>query len=181
MSTVNPVKPVKVGEPITARGTNAHRMATITRVTTGPGLTFTQIGSSVVISLDTTGIPTQKGAIPYRVMSVGDNHLVCQLWDFETLTADGTDVKIAKPYLLRLSPFDGTTQQGITYAYTDGASRNADDATNDEDQVIVPAYDIVDDNIIWASVAVTGVKVAGETLTLKDDNDDGRAWAKDSG
>ena len=69
---------------------------------------------------------------------------------------EGTRIfTVAKPYLLRMAPFDGETRNGITYAYTDVNTRTA---TNEDDEsiteVITPSYQA--DDIIYAMTGITG-------------------------
>lgn len=171
-------KPYKRGNALLASQIETHRKATVMNVTSGAGVTCSRVGNNVTIGV-TQGAPV-NAAQPYRVMSVGDDHLVCQAWDWDTATASGVNVNVAKPYGLRKSTSDGTTQNGITYTFTNGYTRTADDG-DEETQIIVPAYDLYDDNIIMVSVGNTGVTVGEERLILKDDNDDARAWAKQNG
>lgn len=91
------------------------------------------------------------------------------------------NVKIGKPYLLQQTPFDGATLDGLTYTYTDGAKRNVDDGTSNEDQVIVPSYTIVSGAVILAARRfMRGPVVASDPLIeWVDLNIDGRAWAKE--
>lgn len=172
-------KPYKRGNALLASQLETHRKATVMNVTSGAGVTCSRVGNNVTIGFSSDApINTPR---PFKVMSVSDDHLVCQAWNWSDATASGVDVNVAKPYTLRLSPFDGEEQNGITYTYTDGENRNADDGSSSEDQIIVPAYDLYDDNIIMVMAADTGVIVGEETLTLIDINVDGRQWAKEDG
>lgn len=115
----------------------------------------------------------------YRIKSVGADHLVCRTWDG---TTEGTlDLLVAKPYLLRRTPFDGQTRDGITYTYSSDIAREADDGSTTETQVVVPSW--VADDIIYATREVQGgveAEGGGEELFWVDDNRDGRAWAKEA-
>lgn len=109
----------------------------------------------------------------FRYKSMEDDHVVCRTWDG---TNEGeTDVKVAKPYLLRSSV---TSRDGITYTYTDAENRTADNGSATETQVIVPSY--VADDLIFAARVARGVDVSVEDVPLLwlDLNVDGRAWAK---
>lgn len=90
------------------------------------------------------------GSLKHRwctVVTVHDDHLICRPMDLDPETSSEADFAVAKPYDLRVSPFDTETipnQDGtlLSYAYADEQSRTVTDTTDDstEDQVIVPAY-----------------------------------------
>lgn len=108
----------------------------------------------------------------FRVKSVYADLLVCRTWD--GADEGGEDVLVAKPYLLRRSPFDGQTRDGISYAYTSHFERTATLDEETEDQVIVPSY--VEDDLIYGISNIEG----GTNVTnaeFLDINADGRAWA----
>jgi len=121
--------------------------------------------------------PLGRGAkvTRFRYKSMSGDYLVCRTWD--GTTEGDTDVKVAKPYLLR----ESTTRTGYTYNYTGDQARTSTKTSDGstEDQVIVPAY--VEDDEIWATKADTGVTVGGVDVTYIDLNLDARAWAKDVG
>lgn len=113
------------------------------------------------------------------VVSVEGDYLVCN-----PVTANGVDVtvekNIAKPYLLRRTPFDDSSRNGISYTYTSDITRTADDGSETENQVIVPSY-VAGDLIFVSNVLPnTAVTVAGTELKLLDLNSDGRAWAEEA-
>jgi hypothetical protein len=75
-----------------------------------------------------------------RVQSVGNDHLVCRIWDGAT---SGTlDIPVAKPPELRRTGWHGATLDGITYTYSSGYQRSATDGVDTEDQVIGPPYTV---------------------------------------
>lgn len=119
-----------------------------------------------------------SGGSQYRVKSVGQDAVTCRTFDG---VVEGTDdVVIAKPYLLRLTPFHTKSRGGITYSYTSNTERvGTDDVSSDtETQVVVPSY--VLDDIIYAIKGIGGgTGVSGATLV--DINADARAWAKKDG
>lgn len=111
------------------------------------------------------------------VVSVEGDYLVCN-----PVTTEGVNTEvqknIAKPYLLRRTPFDEGSRNGISYSYTSDIARTADDGSETEDQVIVPAY-VAGDLLLVRSVTPNTMVTVGEvTLKLIDMNNDGRAWAK---
>ncbi len=111
----------------------------------------------------------------FRVVNMNTADVVtCHTWDG---TTEGVQlINIALPYLLRRTPFDGQTRDGVSYTYTSNVERSASDGVDNETQVIVPGY--VDNDEIWATgtnVIIGGVGVAG--VVWLDLNLDGRAWA----
>ncbi len=147
--------------------------------------------------------PTQKfgsSAAPvvaqrYVVASVGDDWVVCT--SPQDKKATPTNYYVAKPYLLRRSPFDtsagfsGSGWNGNAYVYTSGYTRTATNGGNSETQAIVPAY--VAGDMIFATVpdstgatlpagtaATAGTTQTATAIPLLDLNVDGRAWASSS-
>jgi hypothetical protein len=88
---------------------------------------------------------------------------------------DGNAIVIAKPYLLRLTPFDGQVHNGIVYNF--GASTTLREATlgaTTEEQKVIPQY--VTGDVVFAAWVIDGSGVSG--VNWQDINTDGRAWAK---
>ena len=122
----------------------------------------------------------------FRIVSEDGDYLTCNEWDGET--QGSVEFIVAKNYLCRRTPFDGSSRtvrgEEISYTYSSDTEREADDGTNTEDQLVVPAY-TADDEIFamkpiaggtGASYKVGGVDTAIEWLDL---NADSRAWAKE--
>jgi len=112
-----------------------------------------------------------------RLVSVEDDTLQVVTWDG---TSEGADeITVAKPFLLRRTPFDGETWNGVNYTYTSATARTGDDGTNTEDQVVVPPY--VADDLIYIVRVLGGtdtVDGADAPVLWLDLNVDARAWAK---
>jgi hypothetical protein len=53
----------------------------------------------------------------FKVVSLSSDVIVCKPYNSLTSTS-GALVLVAKPYLLRQTPFDGLTRDGVTYTYT---------------------------------------------------------------
>ncbi len=109
----------------------------------------------------------------FRVVSVGLDVLVCNTWDGTTSGAEAVDV--ALPYLLRRTPFDGGTRDGVSYVYTSNTERSATDGINNETQIITPAFVAGDE--VWADAAwaiLGGTGVDGTEWLARNDT---RAWA----
>lgn len=113
----------------------------------------------------------------FQVVSVGTDYLVCSRHN--GTSAEAGSVKVALPYLLRKTPFDGKTRNSIAYTYSSVTQRTAGGS---EAQLITPSY--VADDIIYAISGVTGgtgvTDENSEPVTWLDLNLDGRAWAKES-
>lgn len=122
--------------------------------------------------------PLQLYCTAMVVVTHQNDHLECTL-----LADDAIEVLVAKPYLLRRTPFDGLTRDGIEYTYSSASARIADDG-DEENQVIVPSY--VAGDVIYALRGIEdGVLLtvqsgddAGADLNWIDMNLDGREWAK---
>ncbi len=100
--------------------------------------------------------------------------------------ADGTDVLgpvnilVAKPWILRRTPFDGVIFNNFLYTYIDQSTRDATDQSPPgkiERQVITPAY-FLNTRIYCARIVRGGTGVA-DSIRALDLNVDARAWATD--
>ena len=113
--------------------------------------------------------------------SSGADYVLGHTWDGST--EGESAIKIAKPYMLRRTPFDEKTVHGITYTYLTNIRRLAVYDTEEEYQVIVPSYG-VGDMIYALSIANAYLKDPGGTTltgtTWLDLNVCGRAWAEES-
>ena len=102
--------------------------------------------------------------------------------------ADGTSVigpqniGVAMPWLLRRTPFDGQTWQGVTYTYTSNQQRNAvlvSDPGTVYVEHITPNY-AVGDVLHCARLCEGGTGVGDESAMINCiDLSVGRAWAAD--
>ncbi len=116
----------------------------------------------------------------FRVKSESNDYLTCRTWDG---TDEGTvDVKVAKPYLLRRTPFDFDTViypngQEIAYIYSEDYERLANDGVDAEIQVMTPRY-FVDEELTAISVLFGGTGV--DECPWVDLNTAGRHWAKEA-
>lgn len=168
-----PVRKVAKGEKLSARKWNELAEA-INRPFSGVALPRqvrrkTKAGS---------GIEVQQ----MKVAAIGDDYITC-------VTFNGTEtgeeeITVAKPYELRRTPFDGESYNGIEYTYSDDVTREADDGSTTETQVIVPEYVVGD--VIMAMRNITGG--TGLVITMPDGTEEeiewiemnsARAWAKE--
>lgn len=135
-----------------------------------------------VIRPDAAAVQVQQ----FVVVSEAGDYLRCRKLDGPSgVDVDGGIYYVAKPYLLRRSPFDGTAgRDSITFEYTSDSERtatNADDET--EDQAIVPSYvagDVVYGVLNVAGLSLTITRADGAEFSVRylDMNADGRAWAQ---
>lgn len=128
-----------------------------------------------------------------RVKEVKDDYLRCFSWTPNTDDNDGEegdkDIFVAKPYLLRKTPFDGESivypSKTISYTYASQGERTATSGADSETQVLIPEY-FVDDEILAIRniIGSTGVVASEETpagttdIGWEDMNTAGRFWAK---
>ena len=124
----------------------------------------------------------------FRFVSSQNDYVIAQQWEGTDENGDdvwGKQERVAKPWKLRRTPFHGQTINGITYSYTGIDQRTATRGSDEETQVIVPAYyaggDYHDElRCIKGQIGGTGVEVNDEDVLWSDLNVDGRAWAQES-
>lgn len=106
------------------------------------------------------------------VVSVQQDYLICNA------PGESEAINVALPYLLRRTPFDGLTRDGITYTYSSNTVRSATGSPGTETQTIVPSY-VANDQIFATRYPRYGTGVTN--VFFIDENRDGRAWAKQAG
>jgi len=139
---------------------------------------------SAPLSAGAPGKSSKQGPIvaQFKVVSVEDDFLVCN--DYDGLAASDVTTLVAKPYLLRRTPFDLLTRDGVEFIYGDAVERIAFDGEGtSETQRITPSY--VAGDIIYAVRNIVGKTDVDDTDTESDDkldwldlNVDGRSWAE---
>lgn len=127
------------------------------------------------------GTITQAFTIDEQPTEEHLDHVVCRKWDAWEQKAQGKDVLVAKPELLRQTPYHQRMRKGIRYQYRTPWERTAFRGQEEEIQVVIPTYYIND--IIYATMPIEGgtgviVEVRGRPKKLDwlDDNRDSRAW-----
>lgn len=149
-----------------------------------------------------TGVTPRNQAIQgvifqCKIVSIYPDSLLVIEFDGTNVIGD-TKFEVAKPYLLRRSPFDGKARDGVSYFYNSNVSRNAYTGllhevngtvvteggtpvadSEKEIQIVIPTY-VVNDVIFVAQKVGNGTGVQNGTDKIKylDMNVDGRAWAK---
>ncbi len=139
--------------------------------------------------VDSSGVHQRRGRQLGRIqafifVSDGDDILECHTWD--GVTEGSTTVKIAKPYLLRKTPFHDKTIDGLTFTITGSQRRTVTrtaGGTLTEQQRIIPVYrDAVDDYIgdIVYAIEVDNLNITDDGTVIRwlDLNVDGRQWGR---
>jgi hypothetical protein len=120
----------------------------------------------------------------FFIYAVDANYLVGNPYDMIAGAASSKQVAIAKPWKLRVTPFDGQTINGISYVYSSHVQRTATNADADEEiQVVVPDY-LAGTDYVLAVYCPQGTAVAdwnSKATIWQDVNYDGRAWARQHG
>lgn len=133
-----------------------------------PRQAMARVGGGAAVSATAQFKLTQSaGAFP--------DHLVCRTWD--GATQGDEDVLVAKPWLLRRTPFDGQRYGGIDYVYSTPTQRAATLGEETEHQIIIPRYIVGD--ILKADKGIeggTGVVVSNTKLEWEA-RYESRAWA----
>jgi hypothetical protein len=140
--------------------------------------------SGVVRARPATPVPASRvelgrlsGLMQVRLVEHQADVVIVEPWDGAEA---GESFAAAKPYLLRTSPFDGGSWNGVSYSYASVSARTATLGGDSEDQVIVPAY-VPGDLLYVARLGAGGSSVtddAGAPVDWIDLNLDARAWAK---
>ncbi len=129
------------------------------------------------------------GPAPYiQIFQAQINFVLGDYLQVRELTTydDGTDVlgpvdiQVAKPWILRRTPFDGIVFNNFLYTYIDEQTRDATDQSppgKTERQVVTPAY-FLNTRIYCVRLVRGGTGVSLSTRAL-DLNVDARAWATD--
>jgi len=116
----------------------------------------------------------------FKVKTHTGDFLVCRLYDSAASGSgsgdSGTfDVWVAKPYLLRRSPFSGQTRNGVTYTYDSASARSGTTGGTAQQEAITPSYQV--DDIIYGFKNINGEADVTDCHWV-DVNCDGRSWAK---
>lgn len=127
-------------------------------------------------------IATEKQVAEALVKAIQNDILSCEFFDPTLGGSNGIVVNVAKPYLLRRTPFHGQTifypnGQSISYSYTDAQTRTATYGVDTETQMITPMYFI--NERIRIVLCNTGLfDGSGEKVKWEDANTAGRHWTE---
>lgn len=159
------------GDRLLAEHLNTIVRAIAARFTAGPGITIAAFQNQVAIGLDES-IRQLQALTVMSVASVEQDHLLCNPVDRSGTVGSGS-IKVLLPYTLRRTPFEGVEVNGETYSYNSNTERVADDGT---------VFQITPDYWVGALILVTRqnlvVDISGDAVTLIDNNNDSRTWAK---
>ena len=130
----------------------------------------------------------------FRVRSVEGDYLVCRATD--GVTDGDVDIKVAKPYLLQKTPFDGVSRAGVTYTYTDAATTGThtintsgddgnqqriatldSDATDKEFQTIIPRYSPAETGGYDGDIIIASTAGGVTNYAILFDHSAGSVWA----
>ncbi len=187
---------------VTAKRLDAERKTLLRQVRgqvglNGLGTQATYNGSQVVIGNNDNRFLARLIFRRFRIVAFKNDYLHCHTFIPKAGAGDTDEeegdvvVFVAKPYLLRQTPFDGESivypSKTISYTYANQGERTATSGGDEEDQVLIPEY-FVDDEIIAIRniIGSTGVIAndAGDSETTvtewEDMNTAGRFWAKKS-
>ena len=139
--------------------------------------------------------PVGGGAVRMLVLEIRGDYLICVGWD--GVTRHEEEVIVAKPSLLRRTPFDGETIYGIAYVYHTHTTRTATQGSETEDQIVIPRYRSNGGGGVMPGETITAMNVGGGAtgatfeeedpktekpvqvpIAWLDMNVDARAWAK---
>ena len=113
-----------------------------------------------------------------RIVVIAIDWVECNVYQFIEGGASWTGPSqfvVGLPWLLRQTPFDGQTYNGVTYNYTGIHVREATAAAVTETQRITPDYVLGD--VIYVARYIRGGTGISQNLESIDLNLDGRCWA----
>jgi len=155
------------------------------RLAPAPGYRIrgTGTGTTLDISMPKVEAGIAASIEQYRITAIFDDYLEARTWN--GTTQGSTTIKIAKPWRLRKTGWDGVTVTydfngaatpiRYTYAARAGYRSALNTATNaTENQAIIPVYSVND--ILYATEPTGGTLVT--VATWLDLNVDARAWAR---
>jgi len=109
--------------------------------------------------------------------SDGPDWLICKMYNMKTSTASTATYYVAKPWMLRRTPFHNSSFEGISYVYTNNTTRSATNGSNVTIvEVVTPSFGV--GAIIKAAQPAdgTGVTVGVQPVLWEAEVD--RQWAK---
>ena len=160
----SPVPRVNRGEKLSAKKWNAMAEA-INRPFSGVGLPRQVRRNKGSVG---TGIEVQQ----MKVAAISGDYITCHTFNGTETGED--EITVAKPYELRRTPFDGESYNEIEYTYSDDVTREADNGSATETQVIVPPYVVGD--VIYAMRNITGG--TGLAVVMPDGTEEEVEWVE---
>ena len=149
----------------------------------GAGANVKRMSNQLVVEQQKDGYRNAVDFGTFSIVSEEADYIVCTAWNTVTSLAVGSTVNIAKPYLLRRTPFDGVTitfpnAQDIAYTYTENGTRTANDGTSSQSEILTPQYTVGELLIAFTGMSGgSGVTVSDSMLVWMDVNTGGRQWS----
>ena len=166
-------KPFRAGDPTSASKLNKLIRAIITRMVGGPGINIRIFGNQIVVSLEQTLFSLTHFATQLVIVSNEADYLICNTLDANNVQGTAP-INVMKPWTQRRLQFEGKTVNGVTYTFSDNATRLADGT---ETQKITEDYFV--GAIIYAiPINVTYEVLSGVFIDFVDLNVDGRSWSE---
>ncbi len=128
-------------------------------------------------------LPAAAQVFQGEIVSVSADHLIVReyrIYPSPTAPIGGSNsILVAKPYLLRRTPFDGQTRDGVTYVYTTDQQRTATIGPDQRTEHVTPAY-LVGDLVYCVRDVHNGTGVeSGGAIIGSLEIAGGRMWAAD--
>lgn len=128
-------------------------------------------------------LPAAAQVFQGELVSVSADHIIVReyrIYPSPTPPVVGsTSILVAKPYLLRRTPFDGQTRDGVSYTYVTDQQRTATIGPDQRTEHVTPGYVVGD--LVYCLRAVlngTGVESGGAIIGALE-LAGGRTWAAD--
>jgi len=166
------IPPFRVGQRLEAQHLNQIVDALLRRVQGSPGLDVRSYRGQLIFTLVGQD-PLIATRIQMQVQSGQGDYLICR-----TLDANGVvgpaDIFVQKPWVLRRTPFENLTVNGVAYTYSANGTREADGTETQK---------ITQDYFLGAEIMVERTNVSmlispGVFTTLIDTNDSSREWCE---
>jgi len=162
----------KPGDPLRADDLNLIVKSIVKRFSGDKGLDVKLVADQIIFSLAGQDPRTPIGR-QMQVQSDQGDYLICRTLDAAGNVGTG-DVNVLKPWILRRTPFEGLTVNGVSYTYSANGTR---EANGTETQLITQDY------FTGAEITVLELNVIVELTTgiftkLIDMNDSGRKWCE---
>ena len=163
----------KPGDPLTAVDLNLIVKAIVRRFGGGPGLDVREIGGQIIFNLVGSQIIQPVGQ-NMQVQSDQGDYLICRTKDVNDIVGP-EDIFVQKPWILRRSPFENLTVNGVSYgAYVSNGERVANGS---ETQIITQDY-FSGAEITIIETDVSMLISPGVFTSVIDTNDSGRKWCE---
>ncbi len=128
-------------------------------------------------------LPAAAQVFQGEIVAIAADHIVVnelRVYPAPTAPVVGTTaILVAKPWLLRRTPFDGQVRDGVSYTYDNDQQRQAVAGPESRTEHVTPAY-VVGDVVYCLRTVLngTGVEVTGAIVAALEIAG-GRMWAAD--